>query len=656
MIRKLSTVQQGQEQLLEMILGALKNNELPWHQPWANGPLEAPYNPVSSAQYQNTNRLTLLIASNVMGLNDPRWMTFNQAKEKGWFVKKGSVGTKLYFAHWVDPQTNKQINAEYLKDKSTEQIEKIQKRKVIKTKGFTVFNGSQINGIPEYEFDGNLHFNNELAEEMILNLEANMKIEINHSGDAAYYTPSSDTITMPGKQLFDTERNYYSVLFHELSHATSHENRLNRKLSLRSEDEVEYAIEELRAEFSTAMLSLDLGYEIDERHISNHQAYCASWYSALSERPGLLSSIIKEAQDIRRYLLDKSLYEEIEVKYSNVKEAQVYHDDSKAYEVKATMTSDEIKESVSIEEIARDYFNFNLVQKGKYTSLQEHDSVMIYPDNSFFRFSNRAGGSVIDFVMEFKQISFMDAMRFLDAYVNDNGATEMKFDEPAERLVFELPEREAHTKNVFAYLNKSRHLDAEVINEYISNGIIYQEKGTGNCVFVGKLNAQPLFAAVKSTNPKSTFAHDIGGSFKEIGVHVGHGSDTLIVTESIIDQMSYQSLELNPKNFDYLSLNGIAAVKNCLRFHLIKRDESQRIKNIVLALDNDIKGQEATLSAIEMLNEEFPHINHAVAVPQYKDWNEDLEYNRTGQVRSWEPETLMEIDRREQDECQQQLE
>ena len=52
---------------------------------------------------------------------------------------------------------------------------------------------------------------------------------IRHVQHQAYYRPSEDLINMPERYLFTSaEEEYYSTLFHEMTHATGHEKRLNR--------------------------------------------------------------------------------------------------------------------------------------------------------------------------------------------------------------------------------------------------------------------------------------------------------------------------------------------------------------------------------------------------------------------------------------------
>ncbi len=108
-----------------------------------------------------------------------------------------------------------------------------------------------------------------------------MEIEVrHHCGDRAYYRPSSDSISMPAMKSFCSERSYYSVLLHEMVHATGHQNRLNREgvTSKKSKFGNElYAFEELIAEIGSAYLCTALGFDT----ITHNASYINSWIDVL---------------------------------------------------------------------------------------------------------------------------------------------------------------------------------------------------------------------------------------------------------------------------------------------------------------------------------------------------------------------------------------
>lgn len=78
-----------QDQLNEFskrVLEAIEKGDAPWQKPWKQGQLlELPKNLTTDQNYKGVNLINLAMS----GFNDPRWMTFNQAKEMNCFVKKG---------------------------------------------------------------------------------------------------------------------------------------------------------------------------------------------------------------------------------------------------------------------------------------------------------------------------------------------------------------------------------------------------------------------------------------------------------------------------------------------------------------------------------------------------------------------------------------
>jgi len=66
----------------------------------------------------------------------------------------------------------------------------------------------------------NLPHIEEQAEKIIAGMPN--KPTINHNEARAYYRPSADLVNIPKKELFLSDAEYYSTLFHELAHSTGH--------------------------------------------------------------------------------------------------------------------------------------------------------------------------------------------------------------------------------------------------------------------------------------------------------------------------------------------------------------------------------------------------------------------------------------------------
>lgn len=99
-------------------------------------------------------------------------------------------------------------------------------------------------------------------------------------GYSVHYIASTDTITMPDRQLFfatesgSAGQNWYATLLHELVHWSGAAHRLARTFGKRFGDDA-YTMEELVAELGPAFLCGDLGLSSKPR--PDHARYLASW-------------------------------------------------------------------------------------------------------------------------------------------------------------------------------------------------------------------------------------------------------------------------------------------------------------------------------------------------------------------------------------------
>jgi len=121
-----------------------------------------------------------------------------------------------------------------------------------------------------------------------------------------WYRPSTDTVEMPSKSLFSSIEEYYSTLFHELTHSTGHASRIGREgiKQLNTFGSESYSREELIAEMGAAMLCGVTG--IDQATIQNSAAYLKTWIERLKSDSKLLVSAASAAQKASDYILRKS--------------------------------------------------------------------------------------------------------------------------------------------------------------------------------------------------------------------------------------------------------------------------------------------------------------------------------------------------------------
>lgn len=170
---------------------------------------------------------------------------------------------------------------------------------------FIVFNGQQIEGIPEYQELERPVFSTVELTAARDNLLKNMQLELREGGNRAFYSPSEDYVRMPKIEQFDNAYSYMSVFLHESAHASGAEHRLNRDLTGRFGSE-SYAKEELRAEIASAFTANATGIDYQQSPtMENHAAYIQSWIKVLQNSPNELFAAIKDAEKISDYLLEK---------------------------------------------------------------------------------------------------------------------------------------------------------------------------------------------------------------------------------------------------------------------------------------------------------------------------------------------------------------
>ncbi len=258
------------------IIGELEAGRVPWVQPWggagAGGAAAAgvalPRNALTGRHYSGVNVLILWGAVIAQGYPSQGWLTFRQACAAGGCVRKGERGTTVVYADRFTPEAEKARAVETGEDART----------VAFLKRFTVFNVAQCDGLrtdlapdpaplPEREIAP-------VAEAMI----AASGVDFRIGGAHAFYVPAQDFVQVPPQPAFFDQINYYRTALHELTHATGHPSRLDRKLvsAFGSRD---YAREELIAELGSAFLCAALGIVPTVRHAD----YLGSWLDVLRE-------------------------------------------------------------------------------------------------------------------------------------------------------------------------------------------------------------------------------------------------------------------------------------------------------------------------------------------------------------------------------------
>src|SRR5277367_3851340 len=87
------------QEVTDNIVRMLERGVAPWQKPWEPGAssLGMPFNPTSERAYRGGNAIHLMATGLQRGYEDPRWMTYKQAADNGWQVRRGEKGTQIEY-------------------------------------------------------------------------------------------------------------------------------------------------------------------------------------------------------------------------------------------------------------------------------------------------------------------------------------------------------------------------------------------------------------------------------------------------------------------------------------------------------------------------------------------------------------------------------
>jgi antirestriction protein ArdC len=276
------------ETITAAVVARLEAGTRPWVQPWTGTSLSRPLR-ACGTPYRGINVPWLWMAAEAGGYASPFWLTYRQAQLLGAQVRKGERGTIAIFYKSYVREVADDASGE-MKDES---------RRVLKS--FTVFNASQVEGLPDRFFPEPRPVAEPTERDAELDgFFAAIPARVRHRGDEAFYSPVADEITMPDPALFRDADHYRATLGHELSHWTGHETRLCRQLGAQFASEA-YAMEELVAELSAAMLGAELGLPV--AHLDHHASYLASWLKVLRSDSRAILTVAAKAEQAASLLL-----------------------------------------------------------------------------------------------------------------------------------------------------------------------------------------------------------------------------------------------------------------------------------------------------------------------------------------------------------------
>lgn len=357
-------VKNHRKELVDKVIANMDKGYI-WEAGWDINALRS-QNPVSGAKYNGINKLSLGYVVSENNYQDPRFVTFKQAQDNNWKVKRGEHGHLCEYWIWTTKVEKENENGEKVK------VEVPLDRP--KVSYFTVFNMEQIEGnYPKFELPTKLSHDNlvEIANDLIASSRCPIK-EVAQS--RAYYSPFNDDITLPLRDSFSSSEDFLATLIHEMAHSTGEE--LGRQMSTGGKMSPEYAKEELVAELSSLFLKAELGIANEGKHFENHSAYLNGWNSMLKSDPNELYRASKEADKACEFIMDR-YREYLKTKENIVEKAEI----ETPKQVDKEITNNLVNESDSLKGLKLTFHfsenNFNipdettLVGKEAYDLLQK---------------------------------------------------------------------------------------------------------------------------------------------------------------------------------------------------------------------------------------------------------------------------------------------
>ena len=291
------------EKICSRIQDAIDNKKsFSWVKPWKGYPtgnyLQYLKNPTDFYGYRGINRLIL---------DGGLYLTMkqiNDLEEKDgaeYKVRKGSHAEAVYF---YKPKRYEE------KDKDGNTVLDEDGNPVIKQylvfRYYNVFNVADVEGL-DVSIDGiDTEYDetklSKKADKIIKAYckRAGLDFQQKKGTDKAYYRPATHEVIVPAKSQFKSLEEYYSTVFHELTHSTCKE--LGRDVTGNRKTQ-KYSFEELVAELGALFLMQEVGFDTSKTEI-NSTAYLKSWLKVLKDDVSFIVKASTQAQKAHDLILD----------------------------------------------------------------------------------------------------------------------------------------------------------------------------------------------------------------------------------------------------------------------------------------------------------------------------------------------------------------
>ena len=290
-------------EITNRIIDQLSKGVIPWHKPWkvsglkikgANGLRHVAFNRITKTAYSPLNQMLLSRCG--------EYATFAQWKKLGGTIRKGAKAEIVVF--WSTGYDKKEKD----EDGNEKKVHVSYDFPILKF--YNVFHLNDVDGVKPLQQaelnDGNAEtFDSiETAERIAQEYSERERCEIHFGGDSAYYHPALDFVQLPHKTAFgENVGGFYSTMFHELTHSTGAESRLNRLDKGQRFGNEAYSKEELTADLGAAGLLSILGIET-ESTFTNSAAYIQNWLQVLKNDSKMIVSAATRAEKAIKYIIN----------------------------------------------------------------------------------------------------------------------------------------------------------------------------------------------------------------------------------------------------------------------------------------------------------------------------------------------------------------
>lgn len=275
----------------QRVLDKLKEGVVPWKQNWTSIKYGAPFNYIGKYPYTGINYFML------MDVPVPYFATMKQWTDRGYYVRQKAQAYPIFFWKILLLDRFNKPTSSAAAVKRIPYVRPSFVYHILDVAGFTadMFQTGKEKGQENIIYE---------CQSILEQNPHTLKL-----GEPSYNF-RKDYIKMPLAKSFDSMEDYYKVYFHELSHWTGHEERLNRGLKRWSKETKEdYSIEEMVAEMCSTYLCSETGI-MREDFIDQTASYVRHYEKLVANQPDAFLKACRMAEKAYKFLVQKNIANE----------------------------------------------------------------------------------------------------------------------------------------------------------------------------------------------------------------------------------------------------------------------------------------------------------------------------------------------------------